>query len=894
MGISVAVSKRKANRIGMSLDSPPALANIHKSNPRKAAHSDNTIQKLIDQISTKRAAATERTRINIPGISNAIQNKCIEANAFDSGSQPQSPQKKSIWGRSSFEICNAPAISATHIAMEMTGRPEDDFFKATFNFDACCSKGAKSKIAMRHDPPSSNLLETAFQYEHHPITASDPSKAPHYKEKMLDSHEILGPGKLIAKRLENYEHREQQLEMADAVAQAIAEKQHLVVEAGTGVGKSFGYLVPAILSLEENQKSNEAKKRIVVSTHTISLQEQLLTKDIPLLNSVIPLEFSAILAKGRGNYISLRRLRRALENKDSLFSSVDEHDQLQSLRVWAHQTRDGSKSDMDFRLLSSVWEEVQSDSSNCLGKTCPMHAECHYFKARKRLHNADILIVNHALFFSDLALRRLGVNILPDYHTVILDEAHTIQDVASDHLGIRVTLGQVEYTLNRLFNRNNKGLLATHSIAGSIQALQRCQHACDLFFGDILEWIERNASSGQRQSNIRIKQKEIVANPLSPALTQLGDLIRRYGLNRDNPSDKQDLLSASERLDVLASAIENWRIQDMDDEGVYWIESGYNRRQRQTVALEAAPLDVGPALRDSLFSKVDSVIMTSATIAVGKEGFDFFQNRVGLTQCRSLKLGSPFNYNEQARIVVVPNMISPVEHRDTHERQCIEAIQHFVARTDGHAFVLFTSYEFMNRAVSELTPWLTDRQFGLYVQGTGTTRAQLIEKFKQNPRSVLFGTDSFWQGVDVQGDALQNVIITKLPFSVPGQAAASGAPGLHSRTGRKPVSGLSVARSDHQIQAGIRPLDSQQARFGHRGRAGPENQNQTIRTAVYRQSARMPDRDRVGLIWRVLRTHFFPAVGFRRDSLKHEPKQAAENMQRAPKEKSQPVTGWLN
>ena len=213
----------------------------------------------------------------------------------------------------------------------------------------------------------------------------------------MDSQEILGGDGLIAKRLENYEEREEQLAMAEAVASAIGKKRHLIVEAGTGVGKSFGYLVPAILSLQENQENKDGgKRRIIVSTHTISLQEQLIQKDIPLLNSVIPLEFSAVLAKGRGNYISLRRMRQALKRADNLFSSDEQHSQLQHLRVWSGNTVDGSRADLDIKILPNVWDEVQSDSSNCLGRKCPTYNDCYYFKARKRLQYADILVVNHA------------------------------------------------------------------------------------------------------------------------------------------------------------------------------------------------------------------------------------------------------------------------------------------------------------------------------------------------------------------------------------------------------------------------------------------------------------------------------------------------------------------
>ena len=297
---------------------------------------------------------------------------------------------------------------------------------------------------------------------------------------MLHVNDILGSDGSISRRLDNYECRQEQLDMADAVARAIDAKRHLVVEAGTGVGKSFGYLVPAILSLAASQSakksdSTDSKRRIIVSTHTISLQEQLIAKDLPLLNSVIPLEFSAVLAKGRGNYVSLRRLEQANAKKESLFSSDQEVQQLAPLMKWAADSPDGSRSDLPLKVLPQVWDEIRSDSGNCLGRKCPKYADCHYFKARARLQNADILVVNHALFFSDLALRRLGVNILPDYQTVILDEAHTVPDVASDHLGIGVTMGQVDYTLRRLYNnRSNRGLLVVHGLGDAQKKVVEC------------------------------------------------------------------------------------------------------------------------------------------------------------------------------------------------------------------------------------------------------------------------------------------------------------------------------------------------------------------------------------------------------------------------------------
>lgn len=595
----------------------------------------------------------------------------------------------------------------------------------------------------------------------------------------MQVEDVLGPDGLISRRVAEFEHRPQQIAMANAAADAMSAPHHLIVEAGTGVGKSFGYLVPAILSLGENQapdSPDKERKRIVISTHTISLQEQLLTKDIPLLNSVMPVEFSAVMAKGRGNYLSKRRLQSALKKSASLFGATEELDHLDSLRVWNAETADGSRSSIEFRPNGTVWDEVKSDSGNCLGRNCPTYEDCFYFKARRRLKNADILIVNHALFFSDLSLRRLGVSILPDYHTVILDEAHTLENVAANHLGLSVSWHQVKYILNRLYNdRLKKGLFQHYQVEAGVKGVLHCQAVAEDFFGDVQTWLSRNREqqTGQSSWTERIEKPEIVNNALSAALNHLANLARKFGEQLNSMSDKQDFYSAHEKLNLLAEGIESWRIQTAPDD-VYWVETTHFRRGGMNIKLASAPIDIGPALREHLFDKTPCCIMASATIAAGKQkSFHFFQSRVGLTQCESKQLGSPFNYLEQARLIVVTSMADPSRERQLHERQCLDAIQHYVSKTDGHAFVLFTSFASLNRAVQGLTPWMTDRKLAIYSQGDGIPRTQLLENFKKNPRGVLFGTDSFWQGVDVQGDALQNVIITRLPFSVPDQPLLS-------------------------------------------------------------------------------------------------------------------------
>ncbi len=592
----------------------------------------------------------------------------------------------------------------------------------------------------------------------------------------LTAADILGPDGSIARRLQNYEQRPQQLAMADAVAKAIAEKSHLVVEAGTGVGKSFAYLVPAILAATEPQsqeKRAEGKKpgdnnskrplRVVISTHTISLQEQLIGKDIPLLNSVIPREFSAVLVKGRRNYLSLRRMNSALARVGNLFDTHETADQLSDIKHWSERTHDGTLSNLPYQPFPQVWDEVASDHGNCLGRRCPTYKKCFYYQDRRRVQHAQVMIVNHALFFSDLALRRHGVSILPDYDVVVLDEAHTVEAVAADHLGIRLTNGQIEYTLSRLYNdRTQKGLLVHHDLRELSQMVDGCRVVADDFFGDVMEWKEKKAPA-----NGRLSQPLGISNRLGGELLALAREVKRAGDAQNEETERQDFIAAHDRLTALAGELNTWHTQQIDS-AVYWLDSYMTRRGLPRCTLSAAPIDVGPALREQLFNEVPTAILTSATLAIGKnDSFDFFCDRVGLVKTESLRLDSPFNYQEQAELVTLRGMPDPSSERDAYERACVEMIQRYVKETDGHAFVLFTSYEMMRRVGARLASWLRANNLNLLNQADGTPRTQMIELFKKDPRSVLLGTDSFWQGVDVPGDALQLVMITKLPFSVP-------------------------------------------------------------------------------------------------------------------------------
>ncbi len=593
----------------------------------------------------------------------------------------------------------------------------------------------------------------------------------------LSVDSILDAGGSIARRLPNYEPRQPQLAMARKVAQALRSQQHLVAEAGTGTGKSFAYLVPAILHATDSEGrlddhpddpdsgEEERRRRVVISTHTISLQEQLIGKDVPLLNSVIPREFSAVLVKGRSNYLSLRRMDRAIAKMTSLLATDQQMSQLRAIKKWSAATSDGSLSTLPIRPDSVVWDEVASDTSNCLRRACKHHKECFYFRARRRADNAQLMIVNHAMLFSDLALRAKGVSLLPDYDAVVLDECHTVESVASEHLGIRLTSGQFDYLFDRLYNdRTQKGLLVTKELRGLQQEVQRCRYAAANFFADLLDWWEQSGTS-----NGRVDRPAIVDNPLSEPMEKLAQAFRQQADGQKSESDRKDFESAHDRMLSLAGGLRQWLGQQLEG-AVYWLERTGTRRGIDRVTLAASPIDIGPTLRKVLFQSkmIRSVVMTSATLATGNdEQFKFFRSRIGLTGGLSLRVGSPFDYQSQAKLVLVKDLPDPSKQRQLFEQALPQQIRRFAGHTDGHAFVLFTSYDLLKRSAAALSGWLAENDLQLYSQAGDQNRTQLLDAFRRNPRGVLFGTDSFWQGVDVPGDALTNVIITKLPFAVP-------------------------------------------------------------------------------------------------------------------------------
>ncbi|HEY3245433.1 MAG TPA: helicase C-terminal domain-containing protein [Phycisphaerae bacterium] len=581
---------------------------------------------------------------------------------------------------------------------------------------------------------------------------------------------MLAPGGTVARKLKCYELRPQQLEMVAAVASAFERRQHLLVEAGTGVGKSFAYLIPAI---ERVTRHNE---RVVISTHTIALQEQLIEKDIPFLNAVIPEEFSAVLVKGRSNYLGLRRLMQASAKQDTLFAAQRERNELWRIEDWAMATRDGSLSDLSPAPLLPVWDRVKSEHGNCMGQRCAQYNKCFYQQARRRAENAQILVVNHALFFSDLALRRQGISVLPDYALAILDEAHTLEDVAGDHFGANLSDAQIRFLLHTLYNeRTQRGFLAALHADAAMRAVGRTEATVNRFFAELADW---HALHGRANGRVNIAPP--VENTVSPALRDLHQRLQPVRSQLTTEEDRFELNSLMDRLIGTAEVLEQLLEQQQAD-WVYWLEVGWHgqaqlardeRSERVAprsarITLAGRPIDVADVLKETLFGSIESVVLTSATLRTGPEDdFLYVKERLGISDTGTLALGSPFDYARQATVHVEAALPDPSDAAAFIPAAC-DAIEKYIRMTDGRAFVLFTSYDMLQRCAERLQSFFDQQQILLMVQGADLPRSQMLEKFRQDIRSVIFGTDSFWQGVDVPGEALSNVIIVKLPFAAP-------------------------------------------------------------------------------------------------------------------------------
>jgi ATP-dependent DNA helicase DinG len=566
--------------------------------------------------------------------------------------------------------------------------------------------------------------------------------------------EIFSETGLLAKA-KNFEYRQEQQEMAVAVATALSEERHLVVEAGTGVGKSLAYLVPSVLW------ALEKKKKAVISTYTINLQEQLVYKDIPIVQKVLPVEFEAMLWKGRSNYLCPLRLQRAVDNAQALFTSP-EQSELHRIWEWSQTTQDGTLSDLTVEPDPAVWAQVCSEQHLCTTKSCGTNPKCFYQRARKRLISADVVVMNHTLFFLNLGgiaeQEENGTGYLFANDFVIFDEAHTVEQVASRHIGCTASQYDLRRVLRRLYNpETKKGLFQLHRNVDGVKETAQVLGEVDAFF-------ERVGERGdfKKGREYRVRQPDFVADSLTAPLARVQALVVQTLKGIEDETAKAEMQDAGRRIREARQSIATFLTQDAEDH-VYWVEK--TGKTQQFHALNAAPIDVSSYLRALLFPEGKCCIMTSATLSVGTEALRYFRNRVGAEDVEARQIGSPFDYERQMKLYITRKMPDP---RDSgYEAALAQQIEHFVSMTKGRAFVLFTSYKAMTNLASALRERLDDLDYKLLVQGEGLPRHRLLSEFKKNDRHVLFGTESFWSGVDVPGEALSNVIITRLPFAVP-------------------------------------------------------------------------------------------------------------------------------
>jgi len=600
----------------------------------------------------------------------------------------------------------------------------------------------------------------------------------------------------------NFEYRPQQQEMAMAVARALLGPEHLVVEAGTGVGKSLAYLVPAILFAVEH------KKKAIISTHTINLQEQLTEKDLPLLEHILGVPFKYTMLKGRANYLCTRRLRKAMHQAEGLFTSTEQQE-LARIAEWSRQTDDGSLSDFDEEPDPKVWAQVCSERGLCSPKLCGHQSEfvkgggdpCFFQRVRSRILSADVLVLNHTLFFMHLGgleeTVEEGVLFKNDF--VIFDEAHTVEQVAARHIGLSVASSQVRFSLQRLWNpRTQKGLLALLRQGRAVELVAQVFQESDTFFEAVetacdqlqAESRERAGAAGREQgegrsdrgrgrrswSELRIRRPDLVPDSLTLPLRRVSEAVRELVDIAEDKDTATELVECNRRLVELRDEVGVF-LQQSADNHVYWVERG--GRTQKTIALNAAPVEIADFLRRRLFGSNTSVILTSATLAMdnkhlgrptkprrgARDGLNYIASRLGADDATLLQVGSPFDYERQMRLFVVGKMPDP---RDEGYRDAlVKWIEYFVRKTHGKAFVLFTNSKLMQEVGDAMEDFFADLGLECFVQGTGMPRSTMLERFKADVNSVLFGTDSFWQGVDVPGEALSNVIITRLPFAVP-------------------------------------------------------------------------------------------------------------------------------
>jgi len=568
-----------------------------------------------------------------------------------------------------------------------------------------------------------------------------------FQDKIIS---LLGDNGVISRALKNYESRPQQLRMAEALCKSIESKEHLMVEAGTGVGKSLAYLVPFIIYAVENEK------RVIVSTNTKTLQQQLYEKDLPFLRRALAVEFNYCLCLGSENYLCLRRINS--EFTLNLFDTQTQQNDVKRIILWSLKTKKGLKSELGFIPGYEVWDKVCREPDLCLGSKCAHKLNCFYKNAKKYERISHILITNHALFFTNLAS---GGLVLPEFHAVVFDEGHTLEEVAAGYLGHEISNTKIKYLFDSVYNpKTGKGiLLKFNEQKAKIDLVKKYLEESRIASSRLFEEIAK--LYGRKSETMRIRTKNIIFNFLEAPLNSLADSMK--ALLENSKSEEDEILMKAYIKKCLSLKNSLTFILNLEDNGyVYWVEIS-EKRTVPRYTLFAQPIEISEELNKQLFDKVKPIVLTSATLTTNGN-FNFLKGRLGIKACAEFLLDSPFNYKENVLLYLVKKIIDPAADPDKFSRQTLAHIKELIDIMQGRTFILFTSYKMM-RTVSDGLK-LSYKNVNILKQGD-KPQYDLLTDFKNTMNSVLLGTNTFWQGVDVPGKALECVIIAKLPFSVP-------------------------------------------------------------------------------------------------------------------------------